>query len=400
LSLIVDEHRQYLADQARLSAFRRAINEVVKPGEVVLDLGAGTGIMGLLACEAGAQRIYSIDAGGMIEIARSLCRANGFQDRVTFIQGYSCHVELPERVDVVVADQIGRFGFEAGVLEYFSDARARFLKPDGKLIPRQIDLIVAPVECPEMWEQVDFWNNSMTGFDLRSVRTWAVNTGYPVKYRPDHLLGTPAIGASLDLVSAAPTPFGLKAEIIVQRIGTLHGIGGWFGAQLSESASMSNSPLAPQRINRHNVFFPIDQPVTVALGDQIQIEMRILPADLIVTWKVEVWAAIPEQAEPPPRASKGRFTHSTWQGRLTTQEELRQTRPDFVPHLSPRGAARLTVLNLCDGRRTLAEVEQEVYRCHPQLFRSPAEAAVFVAEVVTRYAATPYDAVSVVRSDS
>jgi hypothetical protein len=399
LSLIVDEHRQYLADHARVSAFRQAINEVVRPGDVVLDLGAGTGIMGLLACEAGARRIYSIDAGGMIEVARSLCRANGFQDRVTFIKGYSCHVELPEKVDVVVADQIGRFGFEAGVLEYFSDARARFLKPDGKLIPRQIDLIVVPVECPETWEQVEFWNNSTTGFDLRPVRHWAVNTGYPVKYCPEQVLGAPVIGASLDLASVAPTPFRLEAEVAVQRAGTLHGIGGWFAAQLSGSASLTNSPLSPQRINRHNVFFPIDRPVAVAPGDRIQIEMHILPADLIVTWKVEVWEATPKQAEPP-RASKGHFTHSTWQGRLTTQEELRQTRPDFVPRLSPRGVARLTVLNLCDGRRTLTEIEQEVYCCHPQLFRSPAEAAVFVAEVVTRYAATPYDAISVVRSAS
>lgn len=400
MSLIVDEHRQYLADQARISAFRQAINEVVKPSDVVLDLGAGTGIMGLLACQAGAQRVYSIDDGGMIEVARSICRANGFQDRVTFVKGYSRHVELPERVDIVVADQIGRFGFEAGVLEYFSDARARFLKPDGKLIPRQIDLIVAPVECPEMWEQVEFWNNSATGFDLRVVRHWAVNTGYPVRYRPEQALGAPAIGASLDLASAAPTPFRLEAEVVAQRAGTLYGIGGWFAAQLSESASLTNSPFSPQRINRHNVFFPIDRPVAVVPGDCIQIEMHILPADLIVTWKVEVWAATPKQAKSLPRASKGRFTHSTWQGRLTTQEELRQTRPDFVPQLSPRGAARLTVLNLCNGRRTLDEIEQEVYRCHPQLFRSPAEAAVFVAEVVTRYAATPYDAVSVVRSDS
>ena len=172
----------------------------------MLDLGAGTGIMGLLACEAGAKRVYSIESGGMIEVARSVCHANGFDDRVTFIKGHSLQINLPEKVDVVVADQIGRFGFEAGVLDYFSDARERFLKPAGQTIPRQIELIVAPVECPERWEHVNFWDNSATGFDLSSVRRWAANTGYPVTYTPENLLSAPAVGVSLDLSSNAAAP--------------------------------------------------------------------------------------------------------------------------------------------------------------------------------------------------
>jgi len=396
LSLIVDEHREYLADQARVSAFRKAIHDVVKAGDVVLDLGSGTGILGLLACEAGARRVYSIESGGMIEVARSLCRSNGFEDRVTFIKGHSLQVSLPEKVDVVVADQIGRLGFEAGVLDYFRDAQERFLKPTGQMIPRRIEMIVAPVECPERWDHVDFWNSTVTGFDLSSVRHWAANTGYPVNYTPENLLGTPAVGASLDLSSPATAPFKLETEVIVERAGTLHGIGGWFRAQLSAHAVLTNSPLAAERINRRNVFFPIDRPVSVTAGDRVQIVMHIMPKDMIVTWKTEVWGKTPEGSA----ISKGRFTHSLWQGMLIVQEDLRKTRPDSVPRLSPRGLARLTVLRLCDGQHTLAQVEHEVQRCHPQLFRSSGETAVFVAEVITRYAATPYDAIPDLRSDS
>jgi predicted RNA methylase len=50
VSLIVDEHRQYLVDIPRLESFEHAIREVVRPGDVVLDLGCGTGILGMLAC--------------------------------------------------------------------------------------------------------------------------------------------------------------------------------------------------------------------------------------------------------------------------------------------------------------------------------------------------------------
>jgi hypothetical protein len=71
---------------------------------------------------------------------------------------------------------------------------------------------------------------------------------------------------------------------------------------------------------------------------------------------------------------------------LIPAEDLARTRPEFKPKLIPRGEARRTVVNLCDGVRTLAEIEQEVFRLHPNLFRTRDEAAAFVAEVVTRYA--------------
>jgi Arginine methyltransferase oligomerization subdomain/Ribosomal protein L11 methyltransferase (PrmA) len=381
LSLIVDEHRQYLADMERLSAFREAINAIVKPGHLVLDLGAGTGILGLLACNAGASRVYSIEEGGMIELARSVCCANGFQDRVTFIKGFSLHLDLPEKVDVVIGDQIGRFGFDAGVLEYFSDARERFLKPDGVMIPSRIDLCVVPVECPEIWNQVEFWNTNPAGFDFSPTRSWAANTGYPVKYRVEQLLGEPAVGTSIDLKTVSSAPLNLEGSILVAREGILHGIGGWFSAQLSADVILSNSPLATKRINRMNVFFPIDEPVAVVGGDWVRIKIHIMPADFVVTWNVEVWG----KNQGDHDVIKGKFTHSTWKGMLLCKEDLNRTRPDFIPILTERGEARLFVLKLCNGERRLSEIEGELYRCYPKLFRSRNEAATFVAEVVTRY---------------
>jgi hypothetical protein len=70
---------------------------------------------------------------------------------------------------------------------------------------------------------------------------------------------------------------------------------------------------------------------------------------------------------------------------LLNQEDFERTRPDFRPKLTRRGEGRRTVVNLCDGLRALAEVEEEVWRRHPELFRNREEAAAFVAEVVTRY---------------
>ena len=348
-----------------------------------MDLGAGTGIMGLLACRAGASRVYCIEQTSLIGLAREIARANGFDDRITFIKELSTQAQLPERADVVVADQIGRFGFDAGIFEYFSDARRRFLKPEGVLLPSRIDLIVAPVEREDLRRQVEFWNESPAGFDFRPARKLAVNTGYPTKFQPQDLLASPAIIASLDMAQCSASIPGLEASMQLERAGTIHGIGGWFSAQLSPCVTMSNGPLEPKSIGRRNVFFPIDRPVTVAKGDSVRVSMTIQPNEKMVAWNVEVHGK--PAVGGGKGAAKARFTHSTFQGMLLCKEDLETARPGFAPSLTPRGEGRRSILEMCDGRTSLAEIEREVYRRHPELFPSSSEAAAFVAEVVSRY---------------
>lgn len=380
MSLIVDEHRHYLEDQVRLTAFRQAIRELVAPGSVVVDLGSGTGVLGLLACETGAKRVYSIEETGLIELAREICQANGFADRIRFIKELSTRVDLPEPADVILADQIGHFGFEAGLFDYFSDARRRFLKPNGVTIPQRIIFCLAPVEHELLREQVEFWNRSPMGFDVRPARAIAANTGYPVKLTTEQLLGPSVEALSVDPSRSGSQPLHFTCRLPVTRTGTLHGVGCWFVAQLSPSVTMSNSPLSEQRIDRRNVFFPLDRPVPVETGDSVSVTMHILPTQIAVTWTVEIYKN--SAATHPVR-----FTHSTLKGMLISREDLQRTHPAFVPTLSPWGAARLTVLTLCDGERPLAHIEQELLRRHPDLFPSLSHAATFVAEVVTRYSA-------------
>lgn len=383
MSLVVDEHREYLSDRNRLDAYAGAIAELVKPGSVVVDLGAGTGIMGLLACRAGARRVYCIEATALIGLTREIFRANGFADRVSFIKHESMYIALPEKADVVVADQIGRFGFEAGMLEFFSDARKRFLQPEGVLLPSRIDLVVAPIEHEELWRQIEFWNQRPAGLDFRPARKIAVNTGYPTTLQPQHLLASPRVIVSLATDECPASISGIEASMEVERTGILHGIGGWFCAQLSPHVAMSNGPLESKRIGRRNVCFPIDGPVAVEKGQRVRVTMTIQPGAGMVTWKVEV--RDPRYPPEDKAALRARFTHSTFQGMLLCEEDLARERPGFVPSLTPRGEARRSILELCDGRKPLAEIEQEVYRRHPELFASLAQAAAFVSEVVTRY---------------
>lgn len=376
MSLVIDEHRRYLADRSRMAHYDRAVREVVRPGDVVVDLASGTGILGLLACRAGAARVYAIEADSIAGLARAIARANGYGDRLHVIHRHSSEARLPERADVIVSDQIGRFGFDAGLLPLFADARARLLKPGGRLIPSRLDLVVAPVEHRRQRDRVAFWRRRPAGFDFEPVHSMAANTGYPTRLAPHQLLSEPQPGASLDLGADLQYPLRIDTIFTVRRTGTLDGIAGWFAAQLSPSTTLSNSPVDPHRITRRQAFLPIESPVAVGEGDRVEVSLRILPEESIVSWTVTIH---------PTAGSSVRFAHSTLKGMLLTGADVRMTDPAYRPALTDRGVARRSVLELCDGARSLAQIEADVFARHPDLFRSPAEAAVFVGEVVTRY---------------
>jgi protein arginine N-methyltransferase 1 len=375
-SSILGEHREYLSDEGRLAGYHQALSAVVRSGDTVLDLGTGTGVLGLLAAQAGAARVYALDATAMLGIARAVVRDNGLLDRITLVKDHSLGAVLPERVDVVVADQLGPFGVEAGVLEAYADARRRHLKPGGTLIPRRLDLGLAPVQADALWPDIAFWDRPALGVDVRAIGPRARNTRYFTVVAPDDVLAAPATVATLDPGTHGNAPIRAQATFTVSRPGTLHGLAGWFSAELAPGVSITNSPLAATRLQRAHLLLPVDAPVPVRPGDVVTAALHLVPPSALVRWTVTIADAYGVQ--------RARSVHSTLDVASLSAEELARTHPDHLPTLGPRGAARRTVMSLMDGRTRLEELEAELLARHPELFDSRAAAAAFVGRVVAR----------------
>src|SRR5688572_6412577 len=96
-----------IRDRIRTDAYARALEQVVRPDSVVLDVGAGSGMFALLAARSGARRVFAVESGDVIELGRELATANGLADRITFIQSLSTRIDLPEPADVIVSDLHG-----------------------------------------------------------------------------------------------------------------------------------------------------------------------------------------------------------------------------------------------------------------------------------------------------
>ena len=230
--------------------------------------------------------------------------------------------------------------------------------------------------------QVEFWSSAPAGFEFGSVRKWAVNNTYTAKYRDGQLLGSPVAAMTIDLTSAAGHAFRFTASFEVRRAGTFEGIAGWFHAQLSPGATMSNSPLDPRAIDRHAAFFPVEHAVEVREGDVIGLEMHVIPREPVMTWKTSVQRPSDPGAHPEEIAS---FVNSTFNGMIVSREHLSKTRPTFRPKLTRRGEARAFALALCNGKRPVSEIEESLFEEYRDVFPRRDEAGVFVSEVVSRH---------------
>ena len=168
-------HRTMIRDRVRTEAFRRAIESAVRPGDVVLDVGAGSGILSLFAARAGAARVYAVERTTVAVLAQVLAAANGAAEIVQVIHGDIMDVELPGRVDVIVSEWLGGFGIDEGMLAPVIAARDRWLKPGGVMIPRSVTAWTALVNDRYSGEMVEFLRDNPYGLKLDDLAEITVN---------------------------------------------------------------------------------------------------------------------------------------------------------------------------------------------------------------------------------
>ncbi len=198
MSESLDEHYGYLADRVKLERYRAAIERLVQPGHVVMDLGCGSGVLGLMALRAGAGKVLFVDQSAIIEVARQTTARAGFAGRAEFFLANSFELDLRERADIIVCDHVGYFGFDYSILALLADARQRFLKPGGILVPAAVDLALAPVEAESGRELVARWRNGAVPDDYAWVGASAANTKHAIEATAENLLADAATLATLE----------------------------------------------------------------------------------------------------------------------------------------------------------------------------------------------------------
>lgn len=278
-------HADMVYDEHRVHAYEDAIRRSVREGDVVVDVGTGTGLLAFLSLRAGASRVHAIERSAVIESARRLARDNGFTDRITFYHADSLAVTLPEEADVVVSELIGHAAFEEGMAEALFDANRRFLKPRGRMIPQGVTLFAAPVEEREVYRSaIECWRTAY-GFDFSAMRAAALKTSYVTELLPSDILAPQQAVLSANFATCNRADRKDSFTFRMNRAGCLNGIAFWFDATLHEHSLLSSSPWS--RTHWLQTFTPLALPLFVKGGDIVNVTV-----DLDFLWSRNKWIRV------------------------------------------------------------------------------------------------------------
>jgi SAM-dependent methyltransferase len=280
-----------ICDSVRTEAFRRAIDMMVRPGDVVLDVGAGSGILSVFAARAGAARVYAVERTAIAVLAQELAAANGVGEIVQVIHGDVMDVEPPERVDVIVSEWLGGFGIGEGMLAPVIVARERWLKPGGVMIPREVTAFAALAYDRYLGEMVEFLRDSPYRLNVDDLVDKTVNEIlYSGSFR--HLAtedrrsdAGPLWTTDAECVSLveAQAPHEAETLLPIRDHGSANALALWFSAELAPGVRLANGPGDPPT-HWGMTTAPLRAPVELAPGMTVQARVRTAPARPVGTW--------------------------------------------------------------------------------------------------------------------
>ncbi len=370
-----------IADHIRTQGYASAMRQAINPDSVVLEIGTGIGVFAMLACQFGARHVYAVEPDDSIQVAREIAAANGFADRIEFIQDLSTRTTLPERVDVIISDLRGVLPLFGHHIASIADARKRFLAPSGTLIAQRDTLWAAVVEAPNLYDRYATpWIDNDFGLNLRAGQRIVSNSWQKVRASVDQLLTNPQQWAALDYNVIECTDVSAELTWTAMRAGTAHGLSLWFDATLAEGVSFSNAPDQPELIYG-SAFFPFSAPIAVASSDEIYVTLsaNLVGDDYVWRWNTRV------TSEGGASEVKADFKQSTFFGTPLSLEQLRKLESSYVPALDEEGRIDYLILSLMNEQVSLGEIAHRISDKFPNRFKSWNDALTRVGGLSIKY---------------
>ncbi len=303
------EQERMLADRRRMDFYHAAIARHIQPGDRVVDLGTGTGILAAFAARRGAAHVYAIDHSEILGVARSLALANRIEN-VEFLALHSTEFTTEEKVDVILHEQMGDCLFDENMVANITDLRDRVLKPGGLILPSMFELYCEPIKVSDGRLVPFIWELNVHGYDFSSLdRERPQEPGYYHLASSDlglveHFLGEPEPILTIDLhtVNEGDLPREIRFTRRVVRAGRFDGYAVYFRARVDKDLSLGSGPLDPRRAPHWGFRILRADSDTFGAGDEIDVRLSVGSWPNLDSWR---WSQVKRSPVEAGAAGRG-----------------------------------------------------------------------------------------------
>jgi len=271
-------HFAMVSDRPRNDSYQAAIARAA-PGKRVLDIGAGTGLLAMMAAKAGANTVTSCEATAVIaETARAIIALNGLAHRIDVIAKHSTALtagrDLQQRAELLVTEIFSSDLLSEGILPAVEHAHRELLTPQAVVMPRIAEARAYLAGGGDL--QAMLFAGRSNGFDLSPFNVFAPprlavcmnNVAHDVLSDDVRLfsfnLHAKLFAMGSDTLSVPITRSGVAAALVQ-----------WIRLELDANSDYENRPSSGPEAEMHwtHIVYRFPRPLAVMQGENVQLQI-------------------------------------------------------------------------------------------------------------------------------
>jgi type I protein arginine methyltransferase len=284
------EHEFMLTDKTRVESYHDAISRFVHPGDTVIDLGTGTGILAFFAAQKGAKKVYAIEHADVISAAERVAKFNEINN-IEFIKTHSQQFSIDAPVDVIIHEQMGNFLLDEYMVDNICDLRDRILKKGGRILPAKFELFIEPVKVVDSQHVPMIREMKIHGIDFSCLQENGAEELYSFLWWSDptaidYFLCDPQPIYTLNLETIKPSdiPVELNYSRVIKHAGRLDGFIVYFRCIFDDDLSLTTGPVRNRATSWKYWLLRVES-APYKEGDSLHLQLKADDLKIPTTWQ-------------------------------------------------------------------------------------------------------------------